>query len=524
MKKEFVIILSILFLIALWFRIYSLDAVGLSFDETHKIEAARLYRIGNFSFNLEHPMILKLLIAFSDIISEKINNIRRLKNKISDEYIVRIPNAFFGALFTIVIYLFAKEMFNDIIALLSATLWAIGINAIAINRIAKEDTLLVFFTFLGYYFYWKAKYLGPVESLRREILYILSGASFGLMLASKYFPHYIGLNFLFHYTRKHEEKTNYRLGEKTLCNFFKAFIITFALANFSLFIPDNIKYIGGYLLGATITHHGYEMMKRLYYNNFIKYSNSTPFYYYLLFLLVKFPPIILIMLIIGLIIIFKNHSNDGYYFLKFMFLFWVIPFSLLSVHWLRYTLHIIPVIYMISAIGIYFIYSKITGLSWLGAKSKMIGKFFLTFCILIILWTSYSAAPFYMFYVNSIGGGNNHRAYYFPHDEIYDAGVREAISYISHIASSNSYIFSDTQDTVIFYLKKFRRNDIKAIELSQHIKDVFNASLKNKYIIDQRGRKTFENYELLEELHKNYEPIKVIKIDNIETTKIYFLK
>lgn len=201
MEKRTIIILSLLFLISFGLRIYSLDAVGLSFDETHKIEAARLYRKGNFSFNLEHPMLLKSLIAFTDLVSDKINNFKQLKKKIPDEIIARFPNVLFGSLFTIVIYLFAAEIFNPIIALISAILWATGINAIAINRIAKEDTLLVFFSFLGYYFYWKAKFLGPVDNFQRTKLYLLSGSSFGLMLASKYFPHYLGLNFLFHYTR-----------------------------------------------------------------------------------------------------------------------------------------------------------------------------------------------------------------------------------------------------------------------------------------------------------------------------------
>jgi dolichyl-phosphate-mannose--protein O-mannosyl transferase len=81
--------------------------------------------------------------------------------------------------------------------LLAATFWAFGINAITHNRIGKEDSLLMFFMLFAFYFFLGAKQTSPVNKQFRLKNYIASAVSFGLMIASKYFPHYLGLNSCF---------------------------------------------------------------------------------------------------------------------------------------------------------------------------------------------------------------------------------------------------------------------------------------------------------------------------------------
>jgi len=118
---------------------------------------------------------------------------------VPEEIAVRLPNVVFGALTAVVLFLIAQELFGVEIGLLTAFLWSIGTLAIMDNRLAKEDTLLVFFMWLGYYFYHRAKKTAAADPRGAGKHYIASGPSFGLMLASKYFPHYFGLNFLHYY-------------------------------------------------------------------------------------------------------------------------------------------------------------------------------------------------------------------------------------------------------------------------------------------------------------------------------------
>src|SRR5438094_234740 len=77
--------------------------------------------------------------------------------------------------------------------------WSFGITAITFNRIGKEDTLMVFFMLFAFYFFISAKQTNGNMKQRFSRLRNLSGVSFGLMMASKYFPHYLGLNMLYHH-------------------------------------------------------------------------------------------------------------------------------------------------------------------------------------------------------------------------------------------------------------------------------------------------------------------------------------
>ena len=60
-------------------------------------------------------------------------------------------------------------------------------------------SILSFFMLFGFYFFLRAKQISPGDKPARHKRYVASAVSFGLMIASKYFPHYFGLNMLFHH-------------------------------------------------------------------------------------------------------------------------------------------------------------------------------------------------------------------------------------------------------------------------------------------------------------------------------------
>jgi len=122
-----------------------------------KVQAAQSYLRGNFSVNLEHPMLMKSMVVVSMVACHWWNRHTRREHPIPDEIAVRLPNVIFGSLTSVVLYLIAQEFFGTEVGLLAALLWSIGTITIMDNRIAKEDTLLVFFTWLAYYFYVRAK-------------------------------------------------------------------------------------------------------------------------------------------------------------------------------------------------------------------------------------------------------------------------------------------------------------------------------------------------------------------------------
>ncbi|HEV7858928.1 MAG TPA: glycosyltransferase family 39 protein, partial [Pyrinomonadaceae bacterium] len=173
-------------------RLAGIERVGFAEDEINKIEAVRAYEHGDISPNAEHPMLMKILMYASMQLAHGWNARASAVDQISDEAALRFPNVLLGALTAIPLFLLTAALFERRTALICAALWSFGINAITYNRIAKEDTLLVFFMLFAFYFYLRAKQTSAFESQRKRRYYALSGASFGLMMASKYFPHYFG--------------------------------------------------------------------------------------------------------------------------------------------------------------------------------------------------------------------------------------------------------------------------------------------------------------------------------------------
>jgi dolichyl-phosphate-mannose--protein O-mannosyl transferase len=93
-------------------RVRGLDRVGFNEDEVQKVNAARAYLRGDFSHNLEHPMLMKSMIAVSLAAADCWNSGLGRYHQVSDEIAVRLPNVVFGALTAIVIFGIAREFFG----------------------------------------------------------------------------------------------------------------------------------------------------------------------------------------------------------------------------------------------------------------------------------------------------------------------------------------------------------------------------------------------------------------------------
>ena len=175
-------LLAIFVLIGFFFRIYHLQQVGLSEDEVNKVNAIHSYLNGDFTPNAEHPMLMKSLILVSMVGADSYNHYIAGPmgwTTIGPETATRFPNVVFGALTAIVLYLLVMAFFDWRKGLIAAFLWSTGINAIFVNRIAKEDTLLVFFILLGFYFHRRMKTTPDIRTM------VGMGGSVGFHFASQ---------------------------------------------------------------------------------------------------------------------------------------------------------------------------------------------------------------------------------------------------------------------------------------------------------------------------------------------------
>ncbi len=517
-----VLTLAAFVVLGLGLRLTNISALGFAEDEINKLEAVRDYARGDIRPNAEHPMMMKTLILVSMETAHVWNNLSGLK--ISDEASLRFPNALFGALTVIPIFLLTAALFDRRTALIAAALWAFGINAITYNRIAKEDTLLVFFMLFAFYFYLRAKQTSGFDPQLKKKYYVLSGAGFGLMMASKYFPHYFGLNMLYHHlVRVREREPNEPRGH-TPRLFYIMLVVAFLVANPAILLPQVWEYLNAYTSFQLLTHSGYLMGDHLYLNAVRSPFGGTPVYFYLLFLAVKVPLPIIIALLIGLFECLRRPRHPGHAFLLLMFILWIVPYSVMGAKWLRYTLSLLPFVYMIAAVGVAALIRAVVSL--LKGKAEERLPIMVTLAAVLIFvawpaWTAIKAAPHYSAYTNALGGGR--AGYYFPHDEFYDDGLREAIEYVARNAPQGATIVGETPGVFRYYLEKFGRNDLQPRVLSDPKFEV-TAAPRPVYVIIQRGRTYFENQEKMARVRASFEKVFDVPVEGVSAAEVYVAK
>jgi Dolichyl-phosphate-mannose-protein mannosyltransferase len=518
-RKQQAATLALIVLLGLVLRLRGLDRAGFNEDEVHKVEAAHSYLHGNFAANLEHPMLMKSLVAVSLATADLWNRGVGQSYQVTEEVAVRLPNVVFGSLTAVVIFLLAQEFLGVEVALLSALVWSIGTIPIMLNRLAKEDTLLVFFTWLAYYFYLRAKKAIKTDVRRGERFYAASGASFGLMLASKYFPHYLGLNFLYYYLVRDKEKIP-RLRWRDAGLVFGACAVVFVLANPMILFPSTLRYMLHYLGEGTVTHHGYLMMGRLYFADPGRLRGGMPIYFYPLFLAIKTPLPILGAFIIGLAETWNRRREPGPFFLIFMFLFWIIPFSLLGSKWLRYMLSWMPVVSIIAAIGLVRIFSWLSALASSRMNRRLVPALAAAVALVFLVvpaWVSVKSAPYYSLYLNPLGLGRT--GYYFPHDEVNDMGLREAIKQICERAPEGTSVGGEAEPVFAYYFHKFGRDDLHYFNLSDQVRRV--EAPPSAYLVVQDGRKYFENIAFIQKVEAYQTPIQTFDIGGAPAARVY---
>jgi hypothetical protein len=518
-QKVTVLTLAAMIVLGFGLRVIGIGSVGFSEDETHKLEAVRTYERGDFTTNAEHPMLMKVLIAVSMRAARAWNSVAG--RAISEEAALRFPNILFGALTAIPLFLLTATLFDRHTGFWAAAFWTCGVNAITYNRIGKEDTLMVFFMLFAFYFFIRAKQVDGHKQKLVSRLRNLSAVSFGLMLASKYFPHYLGLNMLYHHYFSVRKRAADEPRWATPLSFFVIIGVGLVLANPAILSPHVWEYLNAYSGEKLLTHTGYLMGDRLFKNTF---SNSpfwgTPLYFYLLFLAIKTPVAVLSAAVVGFLISLRQRQ-PGHTFVLFMLFFWIVPYSLIGAKWPRYMLSLMPFVYMSAAVGAVALVRWITiGLEKVkaGAMAPKVATALLLLILLVVpAWTAYASAPHYSLFTNVLGRG--YTAYFFPHDEFYDDGLREAIGFVTQRAPRQALIVTETPGVVGYYLEKFGRTDLQSRVLSDSQFTV--SDQPPAYFILQRGRTYFENQNKMKEVRDRFTLVYAGCIDGHTAAEVY---
>jgi len=530
LERRKLLIIIIVVVVGFCARAYRLDAAGFAEDEANKIFAARAYEQGDFTANAEHPMVMKMFCYASTHAAAAWNRGvgQSVHLEISEETALRLPNATFGALTVIPLFLLATGLLGLRVGLITSLFWALGLDAIWFNRTVKEDTLLVFFMLWGFYLYHRAKNLDASDIGGQDRLYVLAGAAFGLMMASKYFPHYWALNALFYTLVGYDSRNNRPVTRATWGKYFGAMLLAFVMFNPLVFFPQTWRYLWKYVHEELLTHHGYVVMDKLFINDFLQTPGGNPWYFYFLFLGVKVPLPVLVAFVVGVAHIFSRRGSypysRGYIFLRMMLVFWLIPQALIGTKFLRYTLSLMPLVYMTAAIGTMVIWrSLFSAISKARADLRM-ARVIATIAVVVAFILAPSIGTVICLreshpslYVNVFA--RNRVGYFFPHDEFYDLGARESIRFIAETAPPAAKMASEIPGVVGYYLERFNRPDIRSEIISQPSFTL--SSGRPDFVLLQRGRIYVENLQNFNYIEKNFPIVQASVYDGVAASRVY---
>jgi len=197
--------------------------------------------------------------------------------------------------------------------------------------------------------------------------------------------------------------------------------------------------------------------------------------------------------------------------------FTLIPYSLVASKFGRYMLPMFAVVDLIAAIGIVWFLRQMwqtphsSPRAWAGAIAAVVFVVSPTAATL-------TAAPHYGLYQNPIGATASRQGLLFPHDELYDAGVREAVAFVAAHAGRGATVLSETPAVVRTYLDRLARGDVESGALSHGRLPRPRAEV---WSLVQDGRVYFENKAIIENLRRRNAPVTEIQILGYRAVQIF---
>ena len=498
--------------VAMTFRVSSLATYGLSDDEVTKVRATEAYSRGDFAANAEHPMLMKMAIWASLGVASRWNLTAPRPYQIPVETAVRLPNALVGAASVLVMYGVAHAYFGAPVALIAALLLALDPAVTSINRLAKEDTFVVFFFLLAVWLYERAKQVGVRNTVQAQPWYLGSAAAFGLTVASKYLPHFYGLYTLVNVSTLRDAGPN----SPNKRRFFATLVTAFAVANFAIVFPATWRNMLSYVQGGGLSHHGWPYAGQLWVTDVPISALGIPPSFYVVLLLTRVPLVTLIGAAIGGAIAWTRRRERGYVFLRVYFFFQLVGFSVMAAKFLRYSLPILVIVDLMAAVGI------VAAAEWLSTRMKsnlrpvLMPIAYATLAVVLFAGQLH-ASPFFSMHRTTLARWLDADGRRFP-ESSYDFGVREAVSRIAVSARPGAAIVSDVPQVVEFYLSRGPRTDLQVKSLSTS--GVFSNTTE-QWVLVQESHRYFETEELIALLRLRHVPVAEFRMDNLTVLQLF---
>jgi hypothetical protein len=510
--------IAVLVTAGLWLRLRGLTAEGLADDEIHTwLIAHRYLGLDFLSDELEHPIATKGLVALA---------IGLLPHDVPPEFVTRLPNVLIGAASIWAVAALGKTLFGRQVGLLAASLAAFSSTYIGYQRIAREDVLLGFLLLLAIRCVAEARNAMaqkcPDEARRWEVK---AAAAFGAVFAAKYYFFFFPIPLLaWAWTRR---QIGWHVSKARWAFLVLVALATFGLLDFPIFAPRTWTYLLNWMSGAKIgdraSSESILFMGKLYANLGLQYRGATPPWFFLVFAVVKFALPTVILATAGLFIAVKRR-NPSHRILLVWVVVWYASFLVTGAKYGRYFTAVAPALFLFAASGALGIMRSLSAKLRLRARTARrirLDRLSFAACALLFIGSEASAAvrlgPHYRFFINAIGGGDARVTWFFPHCDLFDAGVRESVAAITARAEPGAEVCSETEWLVRFYADRSGRTDLATSVLTQQ-----RACRTGHvcYVIVQPGRVYWHNARALEQL-ATQAPWHVERVGDTVVAKVY---
>jgi hypothetical protein len=424
---------------------------------------------------------------------------------------LRLPNVLFGATTTAILFFFCRRMMGVAGSFAASLFWAIAPLPVALNRLTKEETPLTFFTLLACYFYCRAAQPADEDNNARR-WYDLSAIGFGLALASQYILHLLGLNALawliagkMGLTRK-PSRFSYK-------RFFLVLFVTFILVNPVVLSPANFDAILHWLHHDGVRHGGYDFDGTLYMNFPARLLAGVPWFYYVWLVLVKTPIPILVAVIVGSAMLLRDRRTLASCFFLSLGMLQFVGLSLSGAKWIRYSLPMLPFVYLAGGYAVQKIWKSVKGKAW---SPAFVG----TAAVILIGWPLAELqawAPYYSFYLNSIGGGARNITRFFAPDEVSEFDTREVAQQVCPFAPVATRVATARPMSMAYYLKTCGRTDIQIVPLY----DAHYALRNGDLVILEPSRRFFETQRYFDVLKSSGMSHSDVRVGPVSASTIY---
>jgi hypothetical protein len=207
-----------------------------------------------------------------------------------------------------------------------------------------------------------------------------------------------------------------------------------------------------------------------------------------------------------------------------MFL-WMMAFCIGGGKFTRYFTTVLPAVLITAGIGVQAVgrwigerLSNLLKAEWPRTYTSVV----LTGIMLLAsIRISAEAAPHFRLFTNELGGGLARTGYYFPHDEFYDASIREVMVEIAGRAAPGTRVASETPGLTAYYAQRANRADLVCVHLSDP--NGLQQLREGDFVIDARGRRYFSNEQLLDALEHSSVPAFGVALGNVPSASIYVL-